>query len=471
MKTFESIELFITSFSEKGYGVGYLNPEVKSSGKVEVAHTIPGDKVQINLQRKRKGVKKGKLLTLLEPSKERVQPRCPHVGLCGGCTWQQMDYTTQLRYKEQIVTQSFKPFLDGVEVSPIIASHDPWQYRNKMEFTFSENAAKTRFLGLMIAHAASYVFNLQTCFLAKPWVTNVLNIVRTWWEESGLPSYRLESNSGILRHLTLREGTKTGEKMVILTVSGNPQFPFEQTFQDSFLKAVLSLFPDEEHPQINVVIRTQTIATGVPTSISERAIFGKDHIRERLDIFPGENSLFFDIGPSSFFQPNTLQAEIFYRTGIEMLELSTSSLVYDLYSGTGTLGMCMAKRAQKVVGIELIGQAVENARENSRLNGISNFEVHQGDVGKVLTKLLTDASYRSPDAVIVDPPRAGLDPLAIEHIKTLRAKKILYISCNPRTQAENIGELIRFGYQLKRLQPVDQFPHTAHVENLAVLTL
>ncbi len=187
-----------------------------------------------------------------------------------------------------------------------------------------------------------------------------------------------------------------------------------------------------------------------------------------MQIFPEEHPLFFRVGPSSFFQPNTIQAEILYRTGIAMLDLGANALVYDLYSGTGTLGMCLARRAGRVIGIELNAQAVRHAEENIALNNITNFTMHQGDVGKVLNSL---SSEYSPDAIVVDPPRAGLDPLALQHLKRLKAKNILYISCNPRTQAANVQELLQFGYHLQKLQPVDQFPHTAHIENIALLTL
>lgn len=459
-KTYPEVTLSVSAFSEKGYGVGFL----PSQAKVEIAHAVPGDQVKIGLQRKSKGVKKGKLLEILQPSSDRIQPKCPHVGLCGGCAWQQMSYEAQIKHKEEIILTSFRPYLSpSTTLSPLIVSQDPWEYRNKMEFTFSENAAKTRFLGLMIAHAG-YVFNLETCFLARPWVSEVLRRVRAWWEESGLPAYRLDKNSGFLRHLTMREGMKTGDRMVILTVSGNVEFP--QEYQESFCKAVLSCIGPEN---LTIILREQKIAKGTPTTIYETPLFGKGHIEEKLEIFSGDKPLIFRIGPSSFFQPNTIQAEILYRKGLELLQLSPHALVYDLYSGTGTLGMAIAKGARKVVGIELNQAAVQNAKENSAYNKIDNFEMHEGDVGKVLTRLLASPEYQRPEAVIVDPPRAGLDPLALHHLKTLKPKKILYISCNPRTQAENVGELLRFGYQLERLQPVDQFPHTAHVENIALL--
>ncbi len=265
--SFTEVELDVSAFSEKGFGLGHLLTPSKAFAKVEIAHAIPGDRVKINLQRKRKGIKKGKLLEILTPSFDRTDPKCPHARLCGGCTWQQMDYKAQLRHKEKIVLDSFRSLLKEGTALPIIPAENPWHYRNKMEFTFSENAAKTRFLGLMIAHAASYVFNLEECFLANPWMSQVVNRVRDWWQELPLLAYRLQNNTGHLRHLTLREGMRTGEKMIILTVSKNPAYPFESFFQDSFVKTILKHFIAEEHSALSIVLREQKIAKGFPTEI------------------------------------------------------------------------------------------------------------------------------------------------------------------------------------------------------------
>jgi 23S rRNA (uracil1939-C5)-methyltransferase len=194
---------------------------------------------------------------------------------------------------------------------------------------------------------------------------------------------------------------------------------------------------------------------------------GSDHIVEELRL--KGRTLSFKISPISFFQPNTLSAEKLYDTALSMLP--PSALVYDLYCGTGTLGMAAANRARQVIGIELSPEAVIDAQENLLRNHIANVTIHQGDVGKVITRLMAEPGFIRPDAVIVDPPRAGLDPLALHHLKTLRPQTIVYVSCNPATQADNVRELVQAGYQLKRLQPLDQFPHTYHIENIALLQL
>lgn len=441
----EQAEANVVHFSGKGYGIALLN-----NGEFEVAHAIPGDKILFELTRKKRPPKKGRVLEILTPSSDRVEPRCVHANTCGGCCWQQMAYEAQLREKQKRVEAAFNQSVD-----PIIACPHPFGYRNKMEFTFSENKAGNRFLGLMIAQAGPYVFNVTECHLTHPWFAESVQAVRAWWENSGLKAYHPPQDSGSLRYLTLREAIRTGQRMAVLNVSGNPEFALNRSHLDSFVEAVRSSAGD-----ISIFLRIHQAKKGHPTQFFEMHLFGPDHIVEELHLQNGP--LTFKISPVSFFQPNTLQAEKLYDTALAMLP--KSSLVYDLYCGTGTLGMAAARRVQEVVGVELSPEAVLDAQENAKRNGILNITFHQGDVGQVLSTLT-----QKPDAVIVDPPRAGLDPLALQHLKTLLPRYILYISCNPLTQVQNVDELLKAGYELKRLQPVDQFPHTYHIENIAFL--
>lgn len=259
-------------------------------------------------------------------------------------------------------------------------------------------------------------------------------------------------DTGTLRYLTLRDAVRTGQKMAVLNVSGRPEFAPTQSDLERFAKAF-----DEG---VSVFLRVHQAQKGRPTQFFEMCLQGPDHIFEELHI--GEHIFTFKISPISFFQPNTRQAEILYSAALSFLK--SPSLVYDLYCGTGTLGMAASKTAQKVVGIELSPEAVLDAQENLKKNGIENMEIFQGDAGKVLTRM-----NERPDAVLVDPPRAGLDPLAMHQLKILAPASIVYISCNPVTQAENIREFLKEGYRIKALQPVDQFPHTYHIENIAFL--
>lgn len=443
------MEALVQHFSAKGYGV---------ADGVEIAHAIPGDRIQYELTRKKRLPKKGRLLEILAPSKDRIEPRCIHARTCGGCSWQQMAYSAQLKEKELRVQKAFQRKPD-----PIIPCEKPFGYRNKMEFTFSENRAGQKFLGLMIAQAEPYVFNLTECHLGSPWFASVLSSVRTWWESSGLKAYYPPADSGSLRYLTLREAIHTGQKMAILNVSGNPDFALNRSHLDHYAAAVKSATQGE----ISIFLRIHQTKKGKPTQFYEMHLAGPDHIVEELQL--ESCSLSFKISPISFFQPNSFSAVTLYNMALSILP--PSSLVYDLYCGTGTLGMAAAQKAKQVIGIELSPEAVIDATENLRRNSIDNMAIYQGDVGKVITHLMGKSDFQRPDAVLVDPPRAGLDPLALHHLKTLLPKTLVYISCNPLTQAENVAELLKAGYELKRLQPIDQFPHTYHIENIALLGL
>lgn len=452
-ETLEPLQIKIKEFTLKGYGLAPL-PLGK---EIEVAHTLPGDTVLVDWKKKRRPPQKGRVLEILEPSMDRVDPICPHATVCGGCCWQQMAYPAQLREKEKRVQKIFQ-----VPVSSIIPCETPFGYRNKMEFSFSENKAGTRFLGLMIAQAEPYVFNVSECHLCPPWFSAVLNSVRSWWENSGLKAYFPPADAGTLRYLTLRHAFRTGQKMAVLNVSGNPEFAPSKADLETFVSAVRAVESD-----ISIFLRVHQTKKGRPTQFYEMHLYGADHIVEELEL--NSQVLKFKISPASFFQPNTLQAEKLYKAALS--HLKEPKVVYDLYCGTGTLGMAAAQIAKQVIGIELSPESVLDAEENLRRNGISNMTLFQGDTGKVLTRLMSEPGFVRPDAVIVDPPRAGLDPLALHHLKTLKPQSIIYISCNPLTQVENVKELESAGYVLKKLQPVDQFPHTYHIENIAFLEL
>lgn len=457
-------QLLITSLACDGKGVAPLG-----DSKVEVFTALPGDELLVELGKKRRRIYPGFLRGIVDPSPQRVKPRCKHVSSCGGCAWQQMDYAEQLKEKQRRIEALFSSFLekDGALLHPILPCSTPWHYRNKMEYSFSQNREGEKFLGLVLADTKGRVFNLEECHLTNVWFPKTLAAVRAWWLATDLQAYHLHKNIGSLRTLTLREGAKTGDKMALLTVSGNPDFRLTKSQLDGFVEAVCRSLPESDHSRLSIFLRIQQIAKGSPTQFFELQLFGPDHIREELEI--KNRRLTFKISPTSFFQPNTLQAEQLYTRALEMLQLSAQARVFDLYCGTATISMALAAEASHVIGIELNPHAVFDAEGNRELNGINNLEILCGDVGKVLTQLCAQTDFVPPDAVVVDPPRSGLDSLALSHILTLRPAKILYISCNPKTQAENIQILSEGGCRLTALQPVDQFPHTLHIENIALL--
>lgn len=463
----------IDAFSKEGHGLGSMVQQDGNLSLVEVPFAITGDQVKVSLLKRRKGVGQSQLLEIIQPSSKRMEPRCVHFGQCGGCRWQQITYEHQLQLKEQWISSCLEPYLNSSTIRrAIIPCTPPWQYRNKVELTFSSDKAMNRYLGFIMHAGRGKVFHLQECHLVPPWMNSVVHAVREWWNNSAIDAYHALKDTGALRTLTLRAGQRTGDKMVILTVSGNADYALKQAQLNQFVDCIRHSIPPEEGDQkLSIFLRIQQIAKGQRTNFYEMQLYGPDHICEIMhlpDNVQTKQAFTFNISPTAFFQPNTQQAEKLYTRVLEMVRPSSNDLVYDLYCGTGTLGISFAKHVKEVVGIELSPESVLDARENIKRNHLSNITIQQGDVAKVLSLLLEDDNNK-PDIVIVDPPRAGLDEKAIQQLIEINAPKIAYISCNPATQAKNLGGLIEAGYWVQEVQPVDQFPQTVHVENIVVL--
>jgi len=371
-----------------------------------------------------------------------VEPRCQHFRVCGGCKFQHIAYAEQLINKQEYIESSFES-----KSTPIIGCEPEWCYRNKMEYSFSQARSGEKFVGLMKKRGR--VENLEECFLTSPWFIDSLKKVREWWFSSELTAYYPPKNEGLLRTLMLREGIHSKEKMVVLTIS-------EEELPQEELASFIDLFSTVDA----LILRKQIIKKKTPTRFETTLLAGKEYIHEILHT-EAEQKYRFRIRAPSFFQPNTLQAEVIYQKAIELAQITPNDLVLDLYCGTGSIGIFAAKFAKKVLGIELIEEAVTDAQKNIELNSISNMQVIQGDVGEVLASV-----EFAPDIVFVDPPRVGLGAKTIQHLLKLAPKKIIYVSCNPQSQAADCKAL---GYQVVSLHPIDQFPHTPHVENIALL--
>ncbi|MBA3815017.1 MAG: 23S rRNA (uracil(1939)-C(5))-methyltransferase RlmD [Parachlamydiaceae bacterium] len=466
-------EVSITSLSKKGNGIGVVEGETERF--VEVPFSMPGDKLRILMHRKRSGVYGSSLEEILTPSPDRVEARCVHFAMCGGCRWQHIPYAKQLEIKQELITKLFLPHIvPGLSIDSIIPCDPPWEYRNKMEFTFSSDAAGKHYLGLIIDGSRGKVLNLTECHLTHPWFIDALKATRQWWGETNLAAYHPHSNKGSLRTLTVRESLRTGDRLIMLTVSGNADY----ALQKQHLESLTAFLRDAAEPltpgsQLSIFLRIQQIAKGTATNFYEILLYGPDHIDERLTIKPAANeeatSLTFAVSPSAFFQPNTRQAEKLYSRALQLLDIRKGCVVYDLYCGTGTLGICVAQHAKQVIGIEISPESSLDARTNAAANGLKNVTILTGSVRDVITRIRQEQSHLLPDIVMVDPPRIGLDEETIKHLIDLNPEKILYISCNPTTQAENIVALKAAGYQITAIQPVDQFPHTVHIENIVVL--
>ena len=382
------------------------------------------------------------------------RPRCAHFSECGGCVRQHVSYEAQLALKTAYLE---KIYGEGLPLLPIIPCIDPWHYRNKMEFTFSQSKEGKRFLGLF--RKRGRVVDLAECHLVSPWFMQVLEAVRLWWVESSLAAYRM-NDTGTLRTLILREGRRTGDKLIMLTVSGNPTFAMSREQRQGFVEAISAVVGRE---RVAIFLRVQQICKGFETQFFEMHLSGPDHLLEKCRV--GGEEFTFKISPSSFFQPNTQMAEVIYSEAQRLIDEPVEHLM-DLYAGIGTLGLVCARRAKRVTAIELNPYAVYDAQSNQELCGIEHYKIVCGDVGKILMEQAVKA-----DCLIVDPPRTGLDKTAMQIIQRMKPKKIIYISCNPQTQVENIRALMQEGYSIEHLQPIDQFPHTPHIEMVAALVI
>lgn len=472
MKPFFNHLVSIEKLSSKGFGAGSIQKTPTSAKqKVVVPTTLPGEEVLAELGPKRKGVYRGNLLEIINPSKQRVPFRCQHASVCGGCSLQHMDYQAQVEHKESEIKELFS-FAPQDVFLPIVRAEDPWHYRNKMEYTFSQDKGKNKFLGLMKAGAKGRVETIIECHLCPAWFNQVLENVRFWWENSDVVAYHPSSDSGSLRTLTVREGKHTHDKMVILTVSGRPEFALTKIQIESFTEEVKKVFDQNSSKQISLFIRIQQAIPGKVTQFYEMKLLGADHIREELTISIKEytKKYQFIISPTAFFQPNTSQAEKIYSKALEIAGLKKRKWVLDLYAGTATLGIIFAPFAEQVVSVELNPYAVFDARSNKEINAVGNLEVLQGDVAEVLDSLQKqNPSLQSPDLVLIDPPRTGLEKKALDVILKLKPQEIIYISCSPSSQARDCLSFKEYGYEIATIQPVDQFSHTVHVENIILL--
>ena len=453
----------IKKISKKGLGVGISS---SFSKEIEIPKVFIGEKVLAKIFKKKQGIHQGSLLAFQEKHPMRVSPLCPHSDICGGCSWQQLAYQEQLKLKQERIEQLFKSLAPEVSVGSICSIKDPVSFRNKMEFTFFETKQGEQSLGLIQTGSKGWVVDIASCAVCPSWMSEVLGAVKNWWKGTSLAAYHRLRHTGTLHLLTLREGFHTKEKMVILTVCGEPTSSLGHQELESFKKALLSVRPD----LTSLFLQIKQIKEGSPTTSSEMLIYGKDHIEEHLYLSvpnqKGEKKLSFKVSPASFFQPCTLQAEKLLSFALGWFASHSLETVLDLYCGTATFGMAFSFLAQKVIGVELNPYAVYDAEVNIEKNRIGNLEVHCSDV-----KHLADvAKERSGvDLVIVDPPRAGLGIKAIDDVFLYKPSWILYVSCNPFTQVEDVKVFLEKGYEVKNIQPLDQFAHTPHVENLVLL--
>lgn len=455
----------------------------------------PGDIVDIKVDKKKHSYAEAHITKIIKPSPIRIKPRCQYFGVCGGCKWQHIPYEEQLKFKRQQVVDALTRIgkIDIPEVPMTLASEKIWEYRNKMEFTFSnkrwksweemrgeiEGSNENNALGFHIPGSFDKVLHIEKCWLQDEkgnGIRNDLYRQALEWDKSGYGEeknkegnifYDIKGNHGFLRNVMIRNTTE-GETMTVVVFGEKEVSPLEELGNNSYRDFMFE-FSDKFPKETNLGYVINEKQNDSISDLDVIFIDGRGYMEEKM------GNLKFKISPKSFYQTNSLQAERLYQTAVEFAGLSDEEfsmekpIIYDLYTGAGTIANFVAKKAKKVIGIEYVEDAIKDARINSEINGISNTEFFSGDMKDVLTEEFINI-HGHPDIMIVDPPRAGMHQNVIDLILKTSPKIIVYVSCNPATQARDIA-LLNSNYKVTRVQPVDMFPHTHHVENVVKLEL
>ena len=446
----QEVEVRIDSLAYGGRGVARLNGFV-----VFVNRALPGDLVRARVTKVKRSHAEAVAVEVVEQGAPRVEAPCAHYPACGGCRFQDLAYEAQLDAKAQQVADALRRiggFAD-LELEPAVAARSVFHYRNKLEYSFTTLADGVVGLGFHRAGRWDEVLDVERCWLTTDLGNGIREAAKAWARAEGLPAFDQEKQEGYLRHLVVREGRNTGQALVVLVTA-----PGDLAGADSLVEA-LRAFPEVRsiHWAVN---DSPAEVTNLPTDL----LWGEEAIEEELV------GLRYRVRPNAFLQTNTEMCEVLYGIAAEFAELTGNETVYDLYCGIGTIGLTLARDALTVWGIEYSEESIACAVENAELNGVANSAFFAGDVGRDLDELRGRAG--PPDVVVVDPPRAGLAGKAARRVGELQAPRLVYVSCNPTTLAGNAKELVNdFGYRLERVRPLDMFPHTPHVETVALFTL
>ena len=451
----------ITGVAAEGKSLGRWNDLV-----VFIPYGAPGDIARVKITRKKHSYCEGVIDELTKPSPLRVEPMCEHFGVCGGCKWQHLPYDYQLRCKQQQVVDALERIakVPLPEISPILGSKKTTFYRNKLEFTFSNKCWLTteqmqsgvefpnrNAVGFHIPGGFDKVLNIEQCWLQDDISNRIRLFLRDYTQQRGYTFYDIRNNVGFMRMIMVRTAS-TGELMLVVVFGEDNREAI-----DDVMGALR-----EQFPQITSLMYVVNLKVNDSLGDQEFVLYsGRDYIEEEME------GLRFRVGPKSFYQTNSEQAYELYKVARNFAGLTGNELVYDLYTGTGTIANFVSRQAREVIGIEYVPEAIEDAKLNSRVNGIDNTKFFAGDMKDVLTGEFV-AQHGIPDVMIVDPPRAGMHEDVVKVILNAEPERIVYVSCNPATQARDIA-LLNKKYRVEAVQPVDMFPHTHHVENVALL--
>ena len=484
---YEDVE--IIDAAAEGMSIAKVEGDEPGSGMVVfVPFVVPGDVIDLKVFKKKKNYAEGRAIAIKKPSPKRAELQCPHFGTCGGCKWQNMKYEDQIFYKQKQVKDNLERLghVDCSTMRPICGSENIFYYRNKLEYTFSTKRWRTNeemdaiskeelakdpgALGFHAPQLFDKVLNIDHCALQKDPSNAIRLTVRDYALENRLPFYDIRNHTGFLRNIVIRNSS-IGEWMVVVIVSTG-QDQNDTILGDDDRQRLFPLLDllKERFPEItSLQYIVNNKFNDSYTDLDVVTYHGKDHIVEEMEGYKGGKTLRFKINPKSFFQTNSAQAQRLYSFVAEFADLQGDETVYDLYTGTGTIALFLAGKCKKIVGIEYVEEAIEDAKINAQYNGYDNTTFYAGDMAKVLTEDFIKENGR-PDVVITDPPRAGMHEKVVEQLLATEARKIVYVSCNPATQARDL-ELLSSKYEVVKIQPVDMFPHTQHVENVVELKL
>jgi 23S rRNA (uracil1939-C5)-methyltransferase len=465
------IQIKVERYAFEGKGIGKMdldNPSGNSepdSFIVFVNGAYPGDTVSAKIKKLKKTYAEAIVEEVISPSQQRIQPRCKYFGTCGGCKQQDMDYTQQIKYKQEQVEDIFKHDggLSGFKIENILHTENIFFYRNKMEFSFSDSqwlmekenetiSKKGFFLGLHVPNNFEKILDIEECFLQSELSSHILNFTREFFKKRHSTIYSTKTHSGYLRNIIFRQAQKTKDIMInLVTLEEN------ELLMKEYASAVTIKFPEITTIVNNISKKKASIAVGD----YEIVYHGSGFIHDKIGDYK------FRISANSFFQTNTIQAEKLYSTALEYAELKGDEIIYDLYSGAGTIAIFVSAFAREVYGFESVESSIYDAKENLDINKIENVTFVQADLYKsflAFTNVLP-----KPDVIILDPPRGGMHSVTVKDVLQLSPEKIVYVSCNPSTQVRDIKMLVEGGYKLVKIRPVDMFPHTYHIENVALL--
>lgn len=453
-------------------GMSIAKPEEKV---VFIPFGAPGDIVDIQVFKKKSNCFDGKIVNIVKESDKRVKPVCQHFGLCGGCKWQHLDYQWQLYYKQKQVKDNLDRIakIEYPEITPILGCEKQYYYRNKVEYSFSNRKWLTdgapagtyteeqcKGFGYHLPGLFDRVIDIEHCYLQAEPSNEIRLFIKEFTMEKGLSYHNVRAHQGTMRNVIVRCNGK-GEFMVIIIINE----------ENSIVRNELIPALSEKFPQIiSIMLVINPKFNDTISDLPFECLKGDPYLIETMNSPRiGFEDLSFRVGPVSFFQTNVYQAERLYKAAFDLADVSGNELMYDLYTGTGTIALYFSRFVKKVVGIEYVEEAIADARINAQINNIDNATFYAGDMAKVLDDAFI-VENGTPDIIVTDPPRAGMADKVIEQLKKIKAKKIIYISCNPATQARDL-QLLNDLYEVVAVQPVDMFPHTQHVENIASLKL